>query len=113
MIKNLAKLKYWEIVALGVSSSVVAVLLLAFITRLLVGTWPQTNEAGYIAYMILGGGVSWAISGIAVEAITVKRRNAQVQQAMDNVMDLYAGYYIAGAGKHRAEEPYDQETDRG
>lgn len=106
MIKNLAKLKYWEIVALGVSSSVVAVLLLAFVTRLLAGTWPQTNEAGYIAYMILAGGASWAISGVAVEAITQKRR-AKVQEA---VWDLYFG---AGAGRHRAEEPYDQEADRG
>jgi uncharacterized membrane protein (DUF485 family) len=113
MIKNLAKLKYWELAALGVSTSVVTVLLLAFATRLLAGTWPQTTEAGYIAYIIAAAFTSWIISGIFTEAAFQKRRNALVQQGMDEVMDLYAGYYIAGAGRHRAEEPYDQEADRG
>ena len=110
MIKNLAKLKHWELAVLGLSLASVANVLVMFAVRFVNGTWPQTTEAAHIAYIIVSAFLSWTIVGIFTEAAFQKRRNAQVQQAMDNVMDLYAGYFIAGAGKHRAEEPYDQEA---
>jgi hypothetical protein len=107
MIDKLTKLKYWEIAALGISVTVTAILLVAFATRWFVGTWPQTDEAAHIAYVIVSAAVAWVSSGIFVEAIFLKHRLARIAGALDNVMDRLAGF-TEGAGKHRAEE-----ADRG
>lgn len=112
MINNLAKLKHWELAVLGLSLAVVANVLVMFAVRFVNGTWPQTTEAAHIAYVIISAVLVWGIIGVFSEAILVKRRNALVQQGMDEVLNLYAGF-VAGAGRHRAEGPYDQEADRG
>lgn len=106
MIKKLSKLKYWEIAALGISVTVTAILLVAFATRALVGTWPQTDEAAHIAYVIVSAAIAWISSGIFIEAIFLKHRNARAASALDNILDMIAGF-DEGTGKHR------QEADRG
>jgi len=95
MIRNLSRLKYWEIAALGVSLAVIVNLLVMFAVRFIVGTWPQANEAGHIAYIILSAFVSWTIVGFFVEAINHKHREALADKVMDEI--------AAGNGRHRAE----------
>jgi hypothetical protein len=107
MINKLSKLKYWEIVTLGLALSVTANLLLMFAVRFINGTWPQTNEAAHIAYVILAAFFAWTIVGIFVEAFASKWRQARTQKVLDEYLDLLAGYG-EGTGKHRTEE-----ADRG
>jgi hypothetical protein len=109
MIKKLAKLKYWEIAALGLSLAVVANLLVMFAVRFINGTWPQTNEAAHIAYIVLSAFLSWTIVGIFVEAINQKHREALVEDALDTISDLYASFKMEPAPEHNGshvDSPY-------
>lgn len=92
MIKKLSKLRYWELAALGVSLIVVTNLLIMFAVRYLNGTWPQTTEAAHIAYVVISTAMAWVLSGIFVEAGFAKWREAKQATALDNLLDLIAGY---------------------
>jgi protein-S-isoprenylcysteine O-methyltransferase Ste14 len=100
MINNLAKLKYWEIITLGLALSVTANLLLMFAVRFLNGTWPQTNEAAHVAYVIISSILAWVIVGIFVEAVAVKWRMLRNRRLVDEYLDMLAGFE-EGTGKHR------------
>jgi hypothetical protein len=93
MIKNLAKLKYWEIAALGLSLSVTASLLIMFATRALVGTWPQTNSAAWVAYLVVSAVASWTITGVAVEAILHKDRQYRYELLEEEILDTVSDFY--------------------
>lgn len=93
MIRKLSKLKYWEIAALGLSVSVVANLLLMFAVRAINGTWPQTHEAGWVAYMVIASAVSWSAVGVAVEAILHKGRQGRYDLLEQCILDAVSDYY--------------------
>lgn len=104
MIKNLAKLKYWEIVTLGLALPVAANILLMIAVRAINGTWPQTNEAGWIAYAVTSAVFAWAIVGVFAEAWFLKWREARHQKLVDQYLDGIAN----GTGRHRVQEDLDE-----
>jgi thiol:disulfide interchange protein len=113
MIKAISHWKYWQIIAVGLCSSLTTVLLVAFAARVVRVNWPAASDGIQIAYVIVSAAAAWIVVGIFAEAGFYKRRHAmarlEADAAMDRIMDLLAGHQALGAASPFAKE----EADRG
>jgi hypothetical protein len=92
MIKKLATLKYWEIVALGLSATIAVMLGILATTQWVINTWPQATQAANMAYLILTAATAWVLVGITVEACMQRRRNKVISAAVDNIIRMMMEY---------------------
>lgn len=85
MIKDISKLKYWQIAVIGVAVSVTVMLLLAFAARVAVVNWPAARDGIHIAYLITAAAAAWIATGIYIEAAFLKHRRKQIDDVMDQI----------------------------
>ena len=108
MIKAIAHWKYWQIVVVGLLSSVTIILLLAFAARWLTATWHGAGDGIHIAYLIVAAATAWIVTGIFIEAAFYKHRQKLANEALDRIMDVIAGHQALGVALLD-----DEEADRG
>ncbi|HEX9227899.1 MAG TPA: hypothetical protein VF885_14950 [Arthrobacter sp.] len=96
MIKAISRWKYWQIIVVGLASSITAVLLVAFAGRWATATWPGADDGIHIAYVIVSAAAAWIMVGIFAEAGFYKRRRKEADAALDRIMDVIAGHQALG-----------------
>lgn len=96
MIKAIAQWKYWQIIVVGLLSSITAVLLVAFAARVARVNWPEAGDGIHIAYTIVSAAAAWIMVGIFAEAGFYKRRRKEADAALDRIMDVIAGHQALG-----------------
>lgn len=92
MIAYLSRFKYWQIAAAGILGAFGGIWAVAGAALWARVAWPQAADAIHAAYFIAAAITAWAIVGIASEAVLRKHRTAQVNEAMDRIMDVVAGF---------------------
>lgn len=107
VIKNIARMEYWQIIVIGLCSSLTAVLLVAFAARVATVNWPEAAGGIHIAYTIVSAAAAWIMVGIFAEAGFYKKRRKEADAALDRIMDIIAGHQALGVAS-----PYYDESGK-
>jgi uncharacterized membrane protein YccC len=95
MVNTLSKLAYWQIITLGVITTVAASFAVVALFTALIAGLPAWTTLLAVLQIVASFGTAWYVSGIFVKAWTYKKQRTEVQAALDRILKAFTEAFDA------------------